>query len=174
MRLARVIGATLFLLVLLVATSAGVGLAARNGLLVIVAVPFAAVLVVVLRAFGPAVERAGWALFTAWLGTTYLQTGAGIETAVALGYVALGLVGAFAWPWAFVLAWAGHPFWDLVPRTLPPLLVDLPTACLFFDGFIAIYLAWAIWNERWTIRAPRLHPGPSHSASAEVGVGIVD
>lgn len=154
-RLARGLGAAVFLLVLLVATSAGVGLAARNGVLVIVAVPFAAVLVIVLRTLGATVERAGWALFTVWLGTTYLQTGAGMETALALVYVALGLVGAFASPWAFVLAWAGHPFWDLLPRTLPPLLVDLPTACLFFDGFIAIYLAWAIWNERWPIRAPR-------------------
>lgn len=149
-RLARGLAATVFLLVLLVATSAGVGLAARNGVLVVVAVPFAAVLVALLRAMGATVERAGWALFTAWLGTTYLQTGGSFESAMAVVYVALGLAGAFTSPWAFVVAWAGHPFWDLVPRPLPPLLVDLPTACLLFDGLIAIYLAWAIWNHRWT------------------------
>lgn len=135
-------GAGLYAFALLVATSIGVGVAARSHLIP-VALPFAGVLIAALRLIRPGAERHAWALFTVWLGTTYLQTGAGTETVLAVAYLALALAGSFVSPWFLVGAWAFHPVWDLLPRTLPELLQDLPMACLLFDGAIAVYLAWA-------------------------------
>jgi len=135
------VASTVYALVVLLLTSAGVGAAARRGILIPVAVPFAGALIVTLRLLRPSAERGAWALFTVWLGSTYLSTGAGIETAAALAYVALALGGVFVSPWLLVAAWALHPAWDLLPRTLPDLLHDLPMACLLFDGAIALYLA---------------------------------
>lgn len=154
-RIATRTGEALFVIVVIVLTSAGVGAAARRGILIPVAVPFAAVLVVVLRLLRPAAERAAWALFTVWLGTTYLQTGAGIETAAALVYIAAAIGGVLVSPWLLVAAWVAHPLWDLLPRELPDLLHDLPAACLFFDLAIASYLAWAATRGTW-LRPPAL------------------
>lgn len=140
---------SVYAVVILLATSVGVGLAARRGILIPVAAPFSLVLIASLRWMRPATERAAWALFTVWLGTTYLQTGAGIERVVGLAYVALALGGVFFTPWLLVAAWALHPVWDLMPRTLPELLHDLPMACLLFDGLIAGYLAWSARQQRW-------------------------
>lgn len=145
----RQIGAAIFIITLVVFTSAGVGAAARAHILVPTALPFAALLILVLRRLSPAAERSGWAVFTVWLGTTYLQTGTSAETAAALLNLGLAFGGVFASPWLLVVAWAFHPAWDLLPRTLPALLVDLPMACLLFDGLIALYLAWAIRRGRW-------------------------
>lgn len=137
------LGSGAYAFVLLVATSIGVGAAARGHLLIPVAVPFAGVLIAALRVLRPTAERHAWALFTVWLGTTYLSTGAGSETMMAGVYLALALGGSFISPWFLVVAWAIHPAWDLLPRTLPELLHDLPMACLLFDGAVAIYLGWA-------------------------------
>ncbi len=150
----RVASAAYALLILLL-TSAGVGAAARRGILIPVAVPFAGVLIVALRLLRPSAEQGAWALFTVWLGTTYLSTGAGIETAAALVYLALALGGVFVSPWLLVAAWVLHPAWDLLPRTLPDVLHDLPMACLLFDGAIAFYLAWAAYQAGRSRPAPK-------------------
>lgn len=141
------------ILLLVMLTSAGVGLAARRGVLIPAALPFGVVLIGVLRTMGPRIERTAWAVFTFWLGTTYLQTGAGSETGLAVAYLLLGVVGAVRTPWGFVLAWAFHPFWDFLPRTLPAALTDLPTACLLFDVPIALYLGWSTSTGRWNVRS---------------------
>lgn len=150
-RIAARTGEAIYAIVVLLLTSVGVGAAARRGILIPVAVPFAAVLVVALRLLRPPAERAAWALFTVWLGTTYLQTGATSETVMALLYLAAALAGVFVSPWLLVAAWAAHPLWDLLPRTLPALLSDLPTACLFFDLAIAAYLAWVTARGQWSL-----------------------
>lgn len=137
------VGAGAYAFALLIATSIGVGAAARGHLLIPVALPFAGVLIGALRLVRPTAERHAWALFTVWLGTTYLQTGAGTETVLSVAYLALALAGSFVSPWFLVAAWAFHPVWDLLPRTLPDLLQDLPMACLLFDGAVAVYLGWA-------------------------------
>lgn len=151
------VGAGLYAFALLIATSIGVGFAARGHLLIPVAVPFAGVLIAALRLLRPAFERHAWALFTVWLGTTYLQTGARTETIMAVVYLAMALAGSFASPWFLVAAWTFHPAWDLLPRSLPALLHDLPMACLLFDGAVAVYLGWAA-RTGWF--APRHRPQP--------------
>lgn len=142
----------MYALALLVATSIGVGAAARGEILVPVAVPFAGLLIAALRLLRPTAERHAWGLFTVWLGTTYLSTGAVSETMMAGAYLALAVAGSFISPSFLVAAWAFHPAWDLLPRTLPQLLQDLPMACLLFDGAVAVYLGWASRTGRFTSR----------------------
>lgn len=138
------------LVLLTMVTGAGVAAAARADVLVPAAGPFAVALVLVLRVLGAANERAGWGVFTAWLGTTYLQTGGAVEVGALVVYVSAAILGAVVSPWAFVVVWGAHPLWDLLPRTLPTLLADLPVACVVFDGVVAMYLGWSAWRGRWT------------------------
>ena len=44
-------------------------------------------------------------------------------------------------------------------RTLPPVLQDLPTACLFFDWVIAAYLVIGSYQQRWSSRRARIPTG---------------
>ncbi|MFN7984825.1 MAG: DUF6010 family protein [Vicinamibacterales bacterium] len=158
-RVLRRVGSSVYTLAILLLTSIGVGLAGRRGILIPVAAPFAVVLVLALRVLRPSAERAAWALFTLWLGSTYLQTGSAIERFALVAYGSLALAGVFLSPWWLVAAWVAHPLWDQVPRTLPPVLQDLPTACLFFDWVIAAYLVIGSYQQRWSSRRARIPTG---------------
>ena len=146
--LMRDLGASAYAIVILLLTSIGVGAAGRRGILIPVAVPFALVLIVALRRLRPSAERWAWALFTLWLGSTYLQSGGAVERVILAGYGALALAGVLLNPWFLVAAWVAHPLWDLVPHSLPPVLKDLPTACLGFDWVIAAYLVTVAYRRR--------------------------
>jgi hypothetical protein len=37
---------------------------------------------------------------------------------------------------------------DLIPRTLPAQMHDLPVACIIYDLIVACYLAWAVSRGR--------------------------
>lgn len=147
----RRFASSVYVVAVLMLTSVGVGLAGRRGVLIPVAAPFAVVLVFALRVLRPAAERAAWAAFTLWLGSTYLQTGGVVERSVLLAYASMAAAGLFVSPWWLVAAWGVHPVWDLLPqRTLPLVLMNLPTACLLFDWVIAAYLTIASSRQRWT------------------------
>ncbi len=138
----------LWIVALVVVTSLGVRFAAEQHLL-IEAAAFVAIAPVAGLFFLPArSELAGWAVFTVWLGSTYAGLG-GVELAVFGVIVALAIAGFFFSPWALVLAWFGHIAWDFVPRELPPLMTDLPHACIIFDGLIGGFIAWRIVSGRW-------------------------
>jgi hypothetical protein len=48
---------------------------------------------------------------------------------------------------AFLVMAAGCA-WDFAPRNLPALLIDLPVACMIFDGVIGAYLSWMVASRR--------------------------
>ena len=56
-------------------TGSAIGAAAKAGYLIPAAVPFALVLILILRFMNPKLERIAWAAFTVWLGSTYVQLG---------------------------------------------------------------------------------------------------
>ncbi len=119
-------------------------------MLIPAAVPFAGILVVALRILGPDPEQIGWAAFTGWLGMTYLQVGGPIEVVAFFTFVTLGALGIFRSSWYLAGAWAVHIAWDFLPRQLPELMVDVPIACIGFDGLIALYLIWCTRANRWS------------------------
>lgn len=143
---------TLIIIIALLATSIGVGLAAHADRLIIVALPAALGLIVLLRALGPAAERAAWAIFTVWLGTTYIQLETPLEIGMALLYGGLALLGVYRSPYFLVGAWLFHPIWDSLPRDLPNHLHALPDACILFDIPIGFYILWAIRHQRWSVQ----------------------
>lgn len=140
---------TLLIVFCVVITGYGVGAAAHAGVLLWSALPFAAALITALRLFGPDAEEIAWAAFTGWLGMTYAHTGGAVEVVVFFAYVALAALGIFRSSWFLGGAWAAHIAWDFVPRALPPHWEDLPTACMLFDGLIALYLLWGAQRRRW-------------------------
>lgn len=142
-------GIGVYMIVVLMAASMFIGWASEAGLLIALALPFAAVLILALRVFGPRAELAGWMLFTVWLGSTYLTTGTKPEIAVFFVFLGLAVLGGFVSPYFLAAAWLLHPLWDLVPRDLPAILKDLPTACLMFDLLIGLYLLWGARTKRW-------------------------
>lgn len=103
-------------------------------------------------------ERAGWALFTVWLGSTYASLGTPLELGVFGLICAFALLGYFRSSWYFVVSWFGHIAWDFVPRALPELYLELPSACMLFDGGIGLYLAWRI--RRGTLSERPSRPAP--------------
>lgn len=137
-----------WILALVVVTSIGVRLAAEQGLLIWAAPIVATIPIAGLAFLQPKAELVGWAIFTVWLGSTYAAYGS-IELVVFGVITALALFGLFASPWLLVLAWFGHIAWDFAPRELPPLLTDLPHACIIFDGLIGTFIAWRILKGRW-------------------------
>lgn len=145
--------ATVVIVFLVVLTGVGVGAAARSHVLIPAAAPFAVALLLTLRALGRTPELLGWAVFTGWLGLTYAQAGSPVEVVMFFVYVTLGALGVFKSPWFLAAAWAVHPAWDLLPRTLPDQLRDLPMACLIFDALVAAYLAWGARRGRWPFAA---------------------
>lgn len=133
---------TIYVVLLLILAGFGVAAAANAGILISVAVPFAAVLILGLRMMGAKPELIAWAAFTVWLGSTYLQTSQPVEYLVLLIYILAAILGLFKSPYFLAAAWLIHPGWDFVQRVLPPQLVDLPKACVLFDLPIGIYLVW--------------------------------
>jgi hypothetical protein len=149
MTILKPIAITIYILFLVFAAGFGIDSASENRVLIPFAFPFAIVLILALRAFGAKSELAGLAVFTAWLGLTYLQTGNPIEIVAFMFYVVFALLGAFKSPYFLAFAWVFHPFWDFVPRELPDLLKDLPTACILFDIPIGLYIFWFARHGRW-------------------------
>lgn len=148
---------TLYVVFLILAAGSAIGAAARAGWLIPAAVPFALVLIGLLRLLPASAELAGWAAFTLWLGSTYVALGSPIEIGVLVLYGVLGGLGALRSPYLLAVAWLIHPLWDFVPRTLPPNYIDLPMACVLFDLPIGLYLWWAARGGRWpTPRGGRL------------------
>ena len=143
------IAVTVYILVLLYLAGFGIGSAAREDMLIQIALPFAIVLILGVRVLGERFELAGWAVFTVWLGSTYLQTGQTIETIIFVVYIGIALLGAFKSPYFLAFAWLFHPVWDFVPRELPDLLKDLPMACIMFDIPIGLYILWFTRKDRW-------------------------
>jgi hypothetical protein len=139
----------IYILALVFLAGFGIDAAAQHQLLVPLALPFSVALILALRAFGAVSELAGLAVFTAWLGLTYVHDGGALETVAFAVLAALGLFGAFRSPYFLALGWLAHPWWDFVPRELPGLLQDLPTACILFDVPIGLYILWNARQGRW-------------------------
>lgn len=141
-----------YILLLLFLAGWGIGSAARSQMLIPVALPFAAVLILAARAWGPRTELATWSMFTVWLGSTYLTTGTTSETIAFVVYLGVAAWGAFRSPSVLAAAWLLHPLWDFLPRNLPALLQDLPTACILFDVPIGLYLLQQARTGRFSSR----------------------
>ncbi len=139
-----------YIVLVLYAASAAVGAASRAGMLIPVALPLAAALILAVRWLKPPAELAAWAVFTSLLlGGTYLSTGSPLETGALVIYFGLTALGLFRSPYFLTLAWLIHPLWDFLPRDLPAQLVDLPMACLLYDIPIGLYLLWGARQRRW-------------------------
>jgi hypothetical protein len=149
MNIFKPIAATLLIFALVFVAGLGIDSASENKVLIPFAFPFAIVLMLVMRVIGAKYELAGWAVFTAWLGLTYLQTGQTIEVVAFVAYICLALLGAFKSPYFLAVAWVAHPIWDFLPRELPALLKDLPTACILFDLPIGLSIFWFARQGRW-------------------------
>ena len=141
----------IWIVALVVTTSWFVGFIAQKHLLVEAAAVLPIFPVIGLCWLKPAEELAGWAVFTVWLGSTYLSSGTPIEYAAFAVIVGLAVIGYFLSPWFLVVAWIGHIFWDFVPRELPALVSDLPMACLIFDAIIGGFIAYRIRAGRWDL-----------------------
>ena len=113
------IASIVYILFLIMLTGSAIGTAAKAGYLIPTAVPFALVLILILRFMNPKLERIAWAAFTVWLGSTYVQLGNLIEYGLFFAYIALALLGVLKSPYFFVAAWLFHPVWDFIPRELP-------------------------------------------------------
>lgn len=148
---------TVFITLLTILVSFAVSAAAQAQVLIPAGFPFSLVLILVLHLMGRKPALIGFAVFTMWLGSTYLTTGSPLESVMLLLYIGLAAAGLFISPYALAVAWLFHPVWDFLPRDLPPLMTDLPLACILFDIPIGLYLVWAT-------RAGRLqrfgHAGP--------------
>jgi hypothetical protein len=149
MTILKPIATTLYILLLMFAAGFGIDSASEHRALILFALPFAIALILAMRVLGAKSELAALAVFTAWLGLTYLQTGQRIEIVGFIFYVGLALLGAFKSPYFLAFAWVFHPAWDFVPRQLPDLLKDLPTACILFDIPIGLYVFWFARQGRW-------------------------
>jgi hypothetical protein len=146
---ARAVAIAAWIGAVLVALTWAIGRAAEGGVLI----PAAAALALVpIAAFAPLAsgeERLAYAVLTVWLGSTYT---AGGETLELIAFAAIAIVAIMGWlrsPVWLVAAWFAHIAWDFVPRDLPALYVDLPVACIAFDGIIGAWLAWRIAQGRW-------------------------
>jgi hypothetical protein len=159
MTILKRIAIALYIAGLLVAASIGIDRAARDMLLIPMALPAALVLMLATRVLRPQAELVCWAIFTVWLGSTYVGPDAPLEGVLFTVYVGLALFGVFRSPYALAVAWLFHPVWDFVPRTLPELFRDLPVACILFDIPIGLYLLWGARSKRWFVFAFKPWPG---------------
>ncbi len=144
----QLIFVTVWIAAVVVTSAWGASFSASKGTLILTAAPLSLVPILGLHFLRDNEARAGWVVITAWLGATYAGGGEPLELAVFAVIVALGLVGYFRSAWYFPVAWLGHIVWDFVPRELSPMLADLPTACMIFDGIIGLYLI-AMARRRW-------------------------
>jgi hypothetical protein len=167
MEILKRIATALYVAVLIYLAGLGIERAATDKLLILFALPAALMLLLAMRVFGPKAELAGWAVFTVWLGSTYLassDTIAPVEVVAFVAYLSFGLLGAFRSPYFLTFAWVFHPIWDFFPRVLPDLLKDLPTACILFDTPIGLYILWFAYKNRWNVFSLRL---PTNSRGNE-------
>lgn len=143
---------SLFIIALVQFTSFAVGIGAKAGLLIWGAPVLVLIPILGLHFLQPNECRAGWSLFTVWLGSTYATNPITSEILVFVLITALAVAAYYRSTWLFVVAWLGHVVWDFAPRELPELLTDLPVACMIFDGIIGLYLGWITWLGR--MKAP--------------------
>ncbi|WP_283136650.1 DUF6010 family protein [Rhizohabitans arisaemae] len=164
-----VAGQVLYVAAVAVATSYGIGAAARAGLLIPFAVPMGVAITAALSLLPDRVELAAWAGVTVViLAPTYLGHG-GMEYAALAVVALLAVLGVFRTPWFLVAAWTLHPVWDLaVARHMAPVLIDLPVACVYYDLVVAGYLAYRTHRRRLVSfgrsrgeAAPHAGPGPA-------------
>lgn len=148
----RSVVVSLFALALVLLTSFAVGIGADAGLLIWGAPLLVLIPILGLHFLQPNECRAGWSLFTVWLGSTYAVAATTSEILVFVLITALAVAAYYRSTWLFVVAWLGHVVWDFTPRELPELLTDLPIACMIFDGIIGLYLGWMTWVGR--MKAP--------------------
>ncbi len=106
----KTIASTVYILFLIMLTGSAIGTAAKAGYLIPAAVPFALVLILILRFMNPKLERIAWAAFTVWLGSTYVQLGNPIEYGLFFAYIALALLGVLKSPYFLVVALPGISF----------------------------------------------------------------
>jgi hypothetical protein len=173
MNILKRIATAVYILALIVLAGLGIERAADTKMLIPFAFPAALVLLIALRVFGPKAELAGWSVFTVWVGSTYwsaitswlgtsyvgsIDTINKLEIIAFVAYLGFGLLGAFRSPYFLAFAWLFHPVWDFFPRDLPDPLKDLPTACIFFDLPIGLYILWFAYKNRWTVFS--LKPAP--------------
>lgn len=141
-----------YVVMLIMGTGWFVGAAAQRGLLVWAALPLPAIPILGLHFLRPNERLAGWAAFTVWLGSTYAMSGEPLEVTIFALITVAALAGYFRTPWFLVFAWFAHIAWDFFPRALPTMFVDLPQACMIFDGLIGVYLAWMVKSGRMARR----------------------
>lgn len=146
----RLVGVVIYVFALILGASALVGIAAERGFLIAAALPLPLIPILGLHFLRSNERLAGWSAFTVWLGSTYAMGGDRAEVMVFGGIVALAIAGYYRSPWLLVVPWFFHIAWDFVPRELPAQLIDLPTACLIFDGLIGSYLAWMTYRGSLT------------------------
>lgn len=149
--LIRRTGLTVGIVLLLIVVGFGVSAAASADVLIAAALPFALVLILAIRAMGRPPELIAWAAFTVWLGSTYLSTGSPLEMVLLCAYMVMAALGLFKSPYFLAAAWLFHPIWDFLPRELPMIMINLPTACILFDIPIGLYLLWGARHNRWTL-----------------------
>jgi len=153
MNVLRIGAKAIFILVTLALISTVVSRAGHAGILTMIAIPLALALIVVWRWLGPQAELVAWTLFVLWLGLTYVNPAYPAtlprELTVAAIYALLAALGLFVSPWFLAVGLAAHIGWDFVPRDLPAHLHDLPTACMLYDGVLALYGGWQTYMRRW-------------------------
>jgi hypothetical protein len=140
---------TVYVFFLIILLGYAVGYAAQAQILVKIALPLAAGVILAVFFLGRTAELLAWAGLTVWLGMTYAHTGPPIEIAVFFAYVACAALGIFRSPWFLAIPWLAHIGWDFLPRMLPAMYHELPHACALFDGPLGLYLAWGAWKRRW-------------------------
>lgn len=122
---------------------------ARAGHLIVGVVPLVIGLVGAFAWLAPKKQTVAWASAGFWLlSLVYVVTGDFVEYIVFAVVAIVTILGAYKSPWFLVGLWFVHPLWDLIPRSLPPHLHDLPIACLIYDLIVAFYLVWAIRTKR--------------------------
>lgn len=140
---------TEYIVLLHILAGFAIGMAAQSMILIPSAIPFAVVLILLLRFLDEKAELLSWAGFTIWLGSTYLTIGTTSEYILFFVYIGLAALGIFKSPYFLAIAWLLHPLWDFMPRELPQILVDLPIACILFDVPIGLYILWGAKKKRW-------------------------
>ena len=92
------------------------------------------------------VQRIFWAVFTIWTGMTFAHSGEPIEILIFFVMIALAIAGFRVNPYYWVIAWATHAAWNLLPRAhdmSSSLLMGHwmePIAGFTFEIIIAVYL----------------------------------
>ncbi len=163
----RFVAITLYIVLLVAATSLVVGFAAQNQTLLAAALPLPLIPILGLHNMRPSERLAGWAVFTVWLGSTYATSGQASELLVFGIITVCAVAGYFHSPWWLVAPWFLHVGWDFVPRELPPLYQQLPLACMIFDGLIGIYLLLMTLSRSLCRSAATARPAPLSEPSIE-------